>query len=120
MFSGKPDLEFFNAQEDKEQSKPGQDTSFKGNVAEAVALQHNAFYNCNKIFRGHYITEPLQYEGHVFNRENKTTKQDSIVLRKDFINNWVKEQLVFYKALANLTDQEKNKEINQFFMLLFH
>jgi hypothetical protein len=42
--------------------------------------------------------------------KDKTTKQDSIVLRRDFINNWVKEQLLFYKALANLSDQEKNKE----------
>jgi hypothetical protein len=49
-----------------------------------------------------------------------TTKQDSIVLRKDFINNWVKEQLVFYKALANLTDQEKNKddELNRYYRSL--
>jgi hypothetical protein len=49
--------------------------------------------------------------------KDKTTKQDSIILRRDFINNWVKEQLLFYKALANLTDQEKNKdeELNTYY-----
>jgi hypothetical protein len=49
--------------------------------------------------------------------KDKTTRQDSIILRRDFINNWVKEQLLFYKALANLTDGEKNKdeELNTYY-----
>jgi hypothetical protein len=38
------------------------------------------------------------------------TKQDSILIRQGFINNWVKDQVLYYKALANLTDQEKNKD----------
>jgi len=42
-FSGKPDLEFFNAQENEEQCKPGQDPCFQCDVTEAVYLQHDAF-----------------------------------------------------------------------------
>jgi len=38
------------------------------------------------------------------------TKQDSELLRRSFINNWVKEQLIYQKALSNLTDKEKDKK----------
>jgi len=67
------------------------------------------------------VQDSYLYEGDIVGVfKDKTTKQDSIVLRKDFINNWVKEQLVFYKALANLTDQEKNKdeELNKYYRSL--
>ena len=57
------------------------------------------------------VEDSYLYEGDIVGVfKDKTTKQDSSILRKDFINNWVKEQLLFYKALANLSDQEKNKE----------
>jgi len=37
-------------------------------------------------------------------------KDDSIRIIKEFIDNWVKEQLVFKKALKNLSKGEKNKD----------
>jgi hypothetical protein len=40
----------------------------------------------------------------------KVNKQDSALIRQEFINNWIKEQLVYNKALANLSDNEKNKD----------
>jgi hypothetical protein len=64
------------------------------------------------------VQDSYLYEGDLIGVfKDKTTKQDSIVLRRDFINNWVKEQLLFYKALANLSDQEKNKddELNTYY-----
>ncbi|MEA3497324.1 MAG: hypothetical protein U9R42_14955 [Bacteroidota bacterium] len=41
--------------------------------------------------------------------KNNPTKEDSIIIRKDFINKWITEQLIFKKALLNLTDEEKDK-----------
>ena len=38
------------------------------------------------------------------------SKEDSIEKRETFINNWIKEQLVFHKALKNLSEEEKNKQ----------
>ncbi len=35
-------------------------------------------------------------------------KEDSLALVKEFINNWVKQQLLLKKANENLTDEEKN------------
>jgi hypothetical protein len=38
------------------------------------------------------------------------SKQDSLLMRQNYINNWIKDQVIYYKALANLTEQEKDKE----------
>jgi len=37
-------------------------------------------------------------------------KEDSLQMRKQFIDNWVKEQLFYYKALENLPDHKTNKD----------
>ena len=45
------------------------------------------------------------------------TRQDSELLRRNYINNWVKEQLIYQKALSNLTEQEKDKsaELDEYY-----
>ena len=37
-------------------------------------------------------------------------QKDTSLTQKHFINNWIKEELIFRKALANLTEEEKNME----------
>lgn len=48
------------------------------------------------------------------------SKEDSIDKRETFINNWIKDQLVFHKALVNLTDEEKDKsdELEKYYQSL--
>lgn len=38
------------------------------------------------------------------------SKNDSIQMVKDFIDKWIREQLIFQKAINNLSDKEKNKD----------
>lgn len=43
--------------------------------------------------------------------------EDSVIMRKSYIENWIKEQLVFDKALLNLNEAQKNKddELQQYY-----
>lgn len=42
--------------------------------------------------------------------ESAATYDDSMMLRQNFINNWIRKQLLFQKALDNLTEEQKNKD----------
>lgn len=52
--------------------------------------------------------------------DSKVTGDDSILIRETFIQEWVKKQLVFLKALNNLTDEEKDKsdELDEYYQSL--
>jgi hypothetical protein len=41
---------------------------------------------------------------------SKTSKEDSIVIARNYINNWIKKQLLVQKAELNLTDESKDIE----------
>jgi len=51
--------------------------------------------------------------------ENQT-KEDSILIRKSFIDNWILEKLIYYKALSNLSEDEKDKskELQKYYQSL--
>jgi len=43
--------------------------------------------------------------------------EDSLQVRENFVNNWVKQQLIFEKALKNLSDtaKDKSKELSAYY-----
>lgn len=47
----------------------------------------------------------------------KLNADDSIALREGYIDNWVRQQLILQKALANLNEEQKNKqrELQQYY-----
>ncbi|MBT5530091.1 MAG: hypothetical protein HOK35_13100 [Cytophagia bacterium] len=46
--------------------------------------------------------------------------EDSVRIRKNFIDNWIKDELVYQKALSNLTktEKDKTKEIDNYYRAL--
>lgn len=45
------------------------------------------------------------------------TRHDSELLRQNYINNWIREQLIYQKALSNLTngEKDKSKELDEYY-----
>lgn len=41
---------------------------------------------------------------------NDITPEDSLKMRQNFINNWIKERLIFHKALEVLSEEKKDKQ----------
>lgn len=46
----------------------------------------------------------------IYNKNENQSLKDSLAFRKQLIDNWITEQLIFQKALKNLPEKEKDKE----------
>lgn len=56
----------------------------------------------------HYLYE--EDVQNIFNKSNKLSVKDSVSFREKLIDNWIKEKLIFKKALQNLSNEAKDKE----------
>lgn len=57
------------------------------------------------------VYDKYLYESDIQNiAPQKINKEDSLLLVKKYINNWVREMLVIHKAESNLTEEQKNVE----------
>ncbi len=52
----------------------------------------------------------ILYERDVVKEQNAETKDDSLILRERFINNWIHQQLLLQTAKLNLTEEEQDIE----------
>jgi len=81
-------------------------------IAEGCDKGRNA--SAGKKEKGKIVAEvkgTYLYESDLIQLINKPiSKEDSVQMVKDFIDQWIKEQLVFQKAMNNLSNEEKDKE----------
>ena len=68
----KPYFKFFHTDRNKHRHHRNQHQRFFPNIHQASSFKHNIFNDDDKIFRGHYLTQVLQDDWHIFNRYNKS------------------------------------------------
>lgn len=58
-----------------------------------------------KVYDNYLYPSDLE---HIFS--SGVNKQDSLLIAKNYVDNWIKEQLLLFKAEMNLTEEQKNVE----------
>lgn len=79
-----------------------------------IGLLPFLFCSCDENSRGQDVPIAKVYDKYLTRGElrefipRETSPEDSLLIARNYINNWITKELLLHKAMQNLTDSEKN------------